>query len=79
MGSFEEAEKLKPMLGNASDYLGQVTRVNHLLQGICSRIDNQELSKSEAEGLFDILEWQNEKIENARRLIERVNDGNFKN
>lgn len=40
----------------------QLLSVNKLLQGICARVDRHELTQVEAEGIYIVLEWQNEKL-----------------
>lgn len=49
-------------LNEAIETMHQVQRVNQLIQGVCARIDAQELTKQEAAGLWAVLEWQNEKL-----------------
>lgn len=53
----------------AIDILHQVRSVNHLVQGLCARAKSEELNKSEAEGLFHLMDWQNEKIKTVENLL----------
>lgn len=57
---------------NALENLQRVRAVNSLLQGICRRIEGEELTETEAEGLYVVLEWQNQQMLNSEAVIKTV-------
>jgi hypothetical protein len=57
---------------NALETLEQVRAVNCLIQGMCSRMRESEMSESEAVGLFVLLDWQNKHVEAAEGIIKTV-------
>ncbi len=59
-------------INNALECLHQVRSVNSLIQGVCARVSAGELSANEAEGLWVVLEWQNNQLKKAEGAIECV-------
>jgi hypothetical protein len=59
-------------LGNALDIIHQVQAVNHLVQGVCLRIPQHELTAGEAEGLWFLIEWQNAQLKMAGDVISEM-------
>lgn len=57
----------------ALDTLRQVRSVNYLIQGVCSRLHFAELGKQEGEGLYHLMDWQNEKIALVENLLAEYN------
>lgn len=63
---------METKINNALECLHQVRSVNNLIQGVCTRISAGELSANEAEGLWVVLEWQNNHLKKAEGAIECV-------
>jgi len=63
---------METKINNALEFLHQVRSVNHLIQGVCMRITAGELSANEAEGLWVILDWQNNQLAVAEGAIKSV-------
>lgn len=63
----------------ALESLHQVRCVNNLIQGVCARMSAAELSATEAQGLWVVLEWQNEKVGNAEAIIKTMAVGRAAN
>jgi hypothetical protein len=55
---------------SAVELINQVQSVNYLIQGVCARVKVAELSANEAEGLWMVLEWQNNVLQKAAGAIE---------
>jgi hypothetical protein len=72
MGSQNTFEKSSSVPA-AIDMLHQVRSVNHLIQGLCSRLPSAELSQGEGEGLYHLMDWQNEKILMVENLLVEKN------
>ncbi len=62
-------------VNRALETFEQIRAVNSLIQGLCSRMDAQELTEGEAEGLYVILEWQNYQMLQAEAVIKTVCGG----
>lgn len=62
-------------VNRALETMQQVRNVNALIQGICMRISVSELTDQEAEGLWTILEWQNQNLAAAEGVIKTALGG----
>lgn len=72
MGTHQKPNGLTQVNGQALDILHQVRRVNCVLQAVCARLGVAELSAIEGEGVYHLLEWQNEKIKQVEGMIEGI-------
>lgn len=63
----------------ALETLHQVRCVNELIQGVCSRMAVSELSAAEAQGLWVVLDWQNERVGNTEAIIKTMAQGEAAN
>lgn len=59
-------------VNRALETFEKVRAVNCLIQGLCTRMDGQELTEIEAEGLYVVLEWQNFQMQQAEAVIKTV-------
>jgi hypothetical protein len=66
---------METKINNALEFIHQVRSVNNLMQGLCSRMSAGELSAKEAEGLWVLLDWQNNHLKKAEGAIESVTHG----
>jgi hypothetical protein len=65
---FREVSKLN----GALETLKQIRDVNSLIQGLCARMSGGELTESDAEGLYIMLEWQDKQMVQAEVIIKAV-------
>jgi hypothetical protein len=71
------SKKVMPLIevkkfNSALETLEQVRAINCLIQGMCSRMSESELSEGEAGGLYVLLDWQNKQMEIAEGIIKTV-------
>jgi hypothetical protein len=63
---------METKMNNVLESIHQVKVVNRLIQGVCARMSAGELSANEAEGLWVVLEWQNNHLTKVEGAIECV-------